>query len=509
MILTTNRLSSYLRMLLAVYFLGCVGFFAVRTAHWTQVNDPAQLHYLCFLMDHGMAPYRDLLEINMPGIYLVNWSVMHTLGGGSAAWRAFDFSLMAMAAWAMVSIARPYDWLAGVFGATLFILFHGRDGAGQEGQRDFVIAVLLLCAYSFLFYSFRSRRKWPMFAFGLCGGIASTIKPMPLPFVLLLLLLAAIRWKRLGEPILKPSLYALSGLMVPLSIVAIFLVSKHALGSFWYVLRVELPFYQRLGLLPLHKLLVLITTASLKTVALIALAIAVIKRDWWNWEGKLLVVGILFGVASYLAQGKAFPYHRYPMLAFLFLWAGLQIITAFGDRRRFVRVLAIAGVGFAVILAPIYVSKADHKVWDPQFIDALSSDLHHLGGDQLSGHVQCIATPADCDDTLYRMRLVQSTGLFYDYLIFGSDQERVIRDSQARFWQQFQSNPPQVIVLASGLFPDTASYSMVASWPLFQQELATHYVLYADRSFSPAESGHRAYRIYIQKNKYPGLLPHG
>ena len=343
MILASNRLSSYLRMLLAVYFLGCVGFFAVRTAHWTQVNDPAQLHYLCFLMDHGMAPYRDLLEINMPGIYLVNWSVMHTLGGGSAAWRAFDFSLMAMAAWAMISIARPYDWLAGVFGATLFILFHGRDGAGQEGQRDFIIAVLLLCAYSFLFYSFRIRRKWPMFAFGLCGGIASTIKPMPLPFVLLLLLLAAVRWKRMGEPILKPSLYALSGVMAPLAIVVIFLVSKHALGSFWYVLRVELPFYQRLGLLPLHKLLVLITTASLKTVALIALAIAVIKRDWWNWEGKLLVVGILFGVASYLAQGKAFPYHRYPMLAFLFLWAGLQIITALagpasrrprvGDRR--------------------------------------------------------------------------------------------------------------------------------------------------------------------------------
>ena len=254
MILTGDRVPSYLRMLLTVYFLGCVCFFAVRTAHWTLVNDPAQLHYLCFLMDHGMAPYRDLLEINMPGIYLVNWSVMHTLGGGSAAWRVFDFGFMAIAAWAMIAIARPYDWLAGVFGATLFILFHGRDGAGQAGQRDFIIAVLLLCAYSFLFYSFRSRRKWPMFAFGLCGGIASTIKPMPLPFVLLLLLLAAIRWKRAGEPILKPSLYALSGLMAPLAIVAIFLGSKHALGPFWYVLRVELPFYQRLGRLPLHKL---------------------------------------------------------------------------------------------------------------------------------------------------------------------------------------------------------------------------------------------------------------
>ena len=33
--------------------------------------------------------------------------------------------------------------------------------------------------------------------------------------------------------------------------------------------------------------------------------------------------------------------------------------------------------------------------------------------------MQCLYTPADCDTVLYRMRLLQSTGLFYDYLIFG------------------------------------------------------------------------------------------
>ena len=166
-----------LRLVLTLYFVACVGFFVLRTVHWKQVNDPAQLHYLCFLMDHGMAPYRDLLEINMPGIYLVNWSVMHTLGGGSVAWRIFDLALIGIGAWAMIAIAWPYDWLAGLFGATLFILFHGRDGAGQQGQRDFIIAVLLLGAYAFLFHAFRDRRQWPMFAFGLCAGIAATIKP--------------------------------------------------------------------------------------------------------------------------------------------------------------------------------------------------------------------------------------------------------------------------------------------------------------------------------------------
>jgi hypothetical protein len=486
-----------LRLFLTLYCFACLGIFVLRTAHWQQVNDPAQLHYLCFLMDHGMAPYRDLLEINMPGIYLVNWSVMHTLGGGSVAWRIFDFGLIAIAAWAMITIARPYDWLAGLFGATLFILFHGRDGAGQEGQRDFIIAVLLLSAYAFLFDAFRNRRQWPMLAFGLCAGIAATIKPTPLPFALLLLVLAAIRWKQTGQPVRKPVLYATLGVLIPISVIAVFLASKHSFGAFWYLLRVELPYYQALGRLPFSKLMVLIATASIKTVAIIALAIAVMKRDWWNWEGKLLVIGILFGIASYVAQAKAFPYHRYPMLAFLFLWAGLQIIPALRSRGM-VRALGFAGIGYVVILAPIYVYKSIHKVWDPAYIDSLTADLNQLGGSRLSGHVQCITMPADCADTLYRMRLLQSTGLFYDYLIFGSSQQQAIRDTRVRFWRQFESNTPQVVVLGSGLFPKIPGYGKLDSWPLFKQELAQNYSLYADRSFPDAESGERGYRIYVR-----------
>jgi hypothetical protein len=166
-----------------------------------------------------------------------------------------------------------------------------------------------------------------------------------------------------------------------------------------------------------------------------------------------------------------------------------------------VRTLAVAGVGFAAILAPIYVNRSIHKVWDPKFSDSLAADLNQLGGGALSGHVQCIDTPPDCDTTLYRMRLVQSTGLFYDYLIFGSSRQRVIRDVRGTFWQQFQRHTPQVVVVSTGLYPNGHGYSKLDSWPLFQQELASHYVLYVDRSFPPAESGVRAYRIYVEKDR--------
>ena len=224
-----------------------------------------------------------------------------------------------------------------------------------------------------------------------------------------------------------------------------------------------------------------------------------LKGDKGNWETRLLLAGILFGMASYCAQGKAFPYHRYPMLGFFFLWFAIQIMTALRTPGMPGK-LAVTGLVFTLILLPIYVTKAVRKVWDPSYMDSLSADLNHLGGGRLSGHVQCIDMPADCDDTLYRMHLVQSTGLFYDYLVFGSAQQRVVRDLRGRFWQQFERNTPRVIVVGGGLFPYGRGYNKLASWPLFQQALENHYYLYDDRTFRPAEAGPRAYRIYVEKN---------
>src|SRR6202044_1304432 len=130
------------------------------------------------------------------------------------------------------------------------------------------------------------------------------------------------------------------------AIVGAFLISTHSVGSFWYLLRVELPFYKSLGRLSLPTLMTLVASSSIRTLALIALAIALLKWQGWNWESKLLVAGIIFGIASFFAQGKGFPYHRYPMLAFLFLWVGLQIVTGLRDRGA-VGILAMTGLAFA------------------------------------------------------------------------------------------------------------------------------------------------------------------
>ena len=110
-------------------------------------------------MDHGFVLYRYLIEMNMPGIYLTNWSVIHLLGPGSLPWRGFDLLLIVAAGAAMISIAHTYDWLYGFFAAALFALLHGQDRPAQLGQRNFILATLFLCAYAFLFEALRTRQR--------------------------------------------------------------------------------------------------------------------------------------------------------------------------------------------------------------------------------------------------------------------------------------------------------------------------------------------------------------
>lgn len=484
-------------LILCVLVLSLTGFVA-STLHWPLVNDAAQIDYACFLMDHGMAPYRDLVELNMPGTYLANWSVMHTLGAGALAWRVFDFLLLAVAGVAMMWIARPYGLLGGFFGAALFALFHGRDGPAQAGQRDLIIAVLLLLAYAFLFQAVRQAKTWPLILFGVSVGFATTIKPPVTPLGIALLAAMAFRLRRDGRPLGPALCLSLGGVFGAWAVVTGFLLVRGSLGSFlWYIGEV-LPYYATIGRQSSHDLILSIMSPTVKTLGALSMVIALLRR-LWNWEATLLLAAIALGAASYFAQGKGFPYHRYPMLAFVFLWAGIQFVSGL-KHGGLVRMMALTGLLLGAIFAPIYTRVAARSRWDEDFNRSLTADLTRLGGQRLSNHIQCLTTPGDCDTVLYRMHLVQASGLFYDYLIFGPSNQPVIEHTREAVWQAFTANPPEVFVVGRGLFgemPD--NYQKLSRWPQLAQLLRTQYALYDERGFRPAECGYRGYRIYVRK----------
>ena len=193
---SSRRISAWL------WFFGAMlivysAVFVVMTWHWPVVGDAALLRYAVFLIQHGWAPYRDFVDINMPGAYLATAFGMHLAGSENVSWRIFDFGLIALAGVGYFVIARPYSRFAALFATVLLLLVHGQDGVQQAGQRDLMIAVLLVIAVAFLLEAVRRERWGYLLPFGLAVGLGATVKPTAAPLGVLLLALAAIyeaRW---------------------------------------------------------------------------------------------------------------------------------------------------------------------------------------------------------------------------------------------------------------------------------------------------------------------------
>jgi hypothetical protein len=114
------------------------------------------------------------------------------------------------------------------------------------------------------------------------------------------------------------------------------------------------------------------------------------------------------------------------------------------------------------------------------------------------------------------MRLVQSTGILADYVLFGSDTVPVIRETRQQFLPAMLADPPQVMVVTSPLHIDgPGNFQKLALWPAFDSFLATRYSL--KTQWTPTRTARwwtreetpASYRIYVLRPNpaHPSLEP--
>jgi hypothetical protein len=502
---SSNHQTSWLEGAFLVILAVLSIFFIAKTLHWPLVGDASLVHYVVFLMQHGRAPYRDIVDINMPGMYLIDWAVIKTLGGGSLAWRFFDLSLMGIAAIGMLVIAWPYSRFAGFFAAALFLLVHGRDGIAQTGQRDLIMAALLLAAAAFLFLAARTGRLSLTTLTGFFAGAAVTIKPTAALFAIAFAIAALVANRKSTLRACQAISFGVAGFAIPIATTTIFLYREHALAAFWNILLGLISYHasldhRHLGFLLLH------SVSPLLPLVILWAYLVIRHRCWQDSEHAILLSAIACGLLSYCIQAKGYPYHRYPFLAFLLLSMGILFATAFRGK-GFDKFVGGAGLLIGVlVIAPVSAFKASTYDWHNQeFITMLQSDLNRLGGANLSDHIQCMDTTAGCINTLYRMNLVQSTGFLYDCYFFSHRQTPVTEELRIKFWQELLANPPGVLIVSNQFCLGQAStYDKLRSWPQLNQYLTENYALLAERtpphlvrwwSVTQAPLG---YRVYVR-----------
>jgi Dolichyl-phosphate-mannose-protein mannosyltransferase len=484
----------------------CLLIFLVGTLHWPMISDATFVHYALFLMHQGMAPYRDIIDINMPGTYLAEDIVTHIFGNGALGWRLFDFTLLAISTFAMAVILKPYGRFEGFFAGAIFALMHGADGPAQSGQRDLVIAVLLLAGCASLFEGLRKSAWIGVAFFGFCLGSAATIKLQAAFFGIAMLLAVAYACYKRNLP---NGLYLSSGiagfLVSPIASL-VFLIHQNALHVFTSITQELVLYHASMGRHSMAFLVSHAIPALFLPLVLIALWMAARDRFWLTFEGFSVLLGACFGFISFCLQGKAYPYHRYPLLVFLWVLIASQFSISLKSTEG-KRILAVVGIAYAVLwLAPAAMMKSlRYNVDDERSLVQLRSDILDAGEPELAGKIQCLDTTAGCLTVLDQLQLTEATGAIYDCYLFAPTDNPVRLQVREQFWRELTKERPKIFIVTNQWCFDLPSgYKKLDQWPQFQDFLGTHYNLTVQREWKTGHNKYLAmppfgYRIYSAK----------
>ncbi len=496
----SDRQVSYFRILCILTLLAGAACYVAFTIHWQWMWDTQVMHYISFLLDHGKVPYKDIYDINMPGAYLTERWAIAIFGGGDLGWRFYEFTLLGSMTLAMIVLAAPYDWVAGLFSGVLFSLLYGSLGPFQAAQRDEVMTVLLFAGYAFLFTAIR--KSWPalMLPFGLAVGMAILIKPTVFPFAVALLLFPFFVLRRRGKSPTSYILFALAGFATALGVLLDFLLPQHAFGPFFFILRKLVPYYSSLAHPTLWVLVRRSLPKSVYIYVLIAAVLAIANKRRATWEMWAIRLGFVFGAVSYFVQGKGYDYHRITYLCFGLLWIGLEFTAGMKDH-GWRRNLGVLGMAIAVLAMVPFNARKVHRMQDTNpaaFV--LEQDLVRLGGDRLQGKVQCLDLVGGCYSALYRMGLMQSTGFTGDLQFFGPDDGKVVPYYRNIFLDDLHRDPPEVIILSNEWYQDSSySFNKLNTWPEFRDYLNSTYTLDATQGVFMLYGYPMVYRIYVRK----------
>jgi hypothetical protein len=504
------------RLCIVAVLAAAAVYYAYKSVHWQIMVDSPVMHYVNFLIDHGSRPYADITDNNMPGAYYTESLAMHVFGYGDLGWRIYDYFLLLMLTWGLVLIARPYDWVAGVFAGGLFIAVHAAEGPQYSVEREQVLTVLLVFGYVALFRAVRRLRPSLTLWTGLTGGLAASIKPTFLPLTLALLGMMAVVLRRRRVSPWPYLAWAFGGLVAVAAVDLGYLLYYHALGAFVFILRVVSVTYAGLAR-PSYLTLLSLCLRGFIPLLLLTLAAGLACR-WnpvrrgrleWNWEHWALATGAAFGLLSYMAQGKPFWHHRYTFLVLMFLLAGDVLLHALRER-GLPQWTACAAFAYVLLwTVPMDMREVLHigrqmPSGQTAFTNSLEADLERLGGaEALQGKVQCLDLVYGCLNTLYHLRIVENTPYTGDLLLFTTGHMPAAEYYRAKYWAAARRDPAQVIVMSNEWFQKDNSFDKVKNWPPFVEFLRTNYTLVLQRRFlhqGKDPNNPEAYRIYIRNN---------
>ena len=462
------------------------------------IHDAPLMHYVAWLVSLGAVPYRDVFDMNVPGVYLLHLGVIRVLGEGDGAWRFFDLAWLGLTSAALFGFSRRMgDAWSGFGAALLFVLYHLSGGAWRAGQRDFLLVLFLVLA------AWGAARAWesggaraPLLWGGLAAGTGIMFKPQSALFWIACAAVAAGSGQRAGA-LRALAIWCAAGLAVPAAIMA-WLAWRGGAGAFLAIATgYVLPLYSRVGRVSVWEgvrwhVYGWQIWSCLIVLGVLGIFVRIEKpfgiRRW------LALAGAVYGLLHFAAQGKGWEYHLYPLAVFLCALASVPI-AARAERAQSVRwSRAVASVVLVIAIALLGVKgvEASDARWitDKEArVSSLVRDLTGLAGPGDS--VQVMDVTEGGIHALLRLHLRQPTRFLYDFHFFHDERDPRIRALRAEFVGDLERGRPAAVVV----FRDTwrrQGYERLKEFPAVDRLLEREYTLAVEGD---------GYRIYAKRRR--------
>lgn len=286
---------------------------------WKSYNDSAIFNYIAWRIGEGAVPYRDIFDMNFPGIYVVHLLLQKVLGHSDLAFRLYDAGF-AVATGIAMALFCGRRWLIFALGAgCYFFCVHVSHAGIAQLQRDYVIVPFLLFASVLLRDWLEDFSKGRMGIAGALLGIAFCIKP-PAAAMAGMAGITLLLWPVAWERRFRACLQLTAGFAVPVALMHGWLWYAGGLGAFYEILlQFTLPVYSGLPAFsrphPWRS-----DVGSLRVI--LTAAVLCFGTSGSRASKCCLLMGLVYSEIHLYSQHKFFYYHRYPIYAYLALcWA--------------------------------------------------------------------------------------------------------------------------------------------------------------------------------------------
>jgi len=204
----------------------------------------------------------------------------------------------------------------------------------------------------------------------------------------------------------------------------------------------------------------------------------------------LATLGVGYGALHFLAQGKHWEYHLYPLAAFAALLAFAELDVLARTRRLPAAALGLVLATLALVLSA-KGAEASASAWPLEKVrraDAVARDLTPLlrAGDT----VQVLDTTDGGLHALLRLHVRQPTRFLYDFQFFHDTATPVVRALRAELLHDLRAHPPRAIVVFERGWP-RGGYERLETFP--------DLVAFLDEAYRPAARGN-GYVVHARRH---------